>query len=212
MGKVTGGGTAAGVLDWAFAGACIPGEIVSGDLAVVTPHSEGVLVAVIDGLGHGPGAARAARAAADVLSEAPERPVVTLVADCERALARLRGCVMSIASFNTARSDVTWLGIGNVEGVLIRPPAQSSAPPARERLLIWGGVVGHSSNHPRPATLPVRTGDTLVFVTDGVHASFLDDLRTDDAVDVVADRILERHATGSDDALVLAARYRGSSA
>ena len=46
------------------AGAPLAGETRSGDLAVFAPFDGGALVAVIDGLGHGPAAADAAEAAA----------------------------------------------------------------------------------------------------------------------------------------------------
>ena len=48
-------------VEWAVATRCRRGETTSGDLAVVTLLSEGVLVAGIDGLGACVEAARAAR-------------------------------------------------------------------------------------------------------------------------------------------------------
>ena len=56
------------------AGAPLAGESRSGDLAVFAPYEGGALVATIDGLGHGGGAADAAEAAAAILPSAPTRP------------------------------------------------------------------------------------------------------------------------------------------
>ena len=56
-------------VEWGVAMRCRRGEATSGDLAVVTLLPEGVLVAGIDGLGHGQEAARAARKAAEVVHE-----------------------------------------------------------------------------------------------------------------------------------------------
>ena len=50
-----------------------------------------------------------------------------LLEQCHRALARTRGVVMSVASVRARELTVTWLGVGNVEGVLARSdPAATS--------------------------------------------------------------------------------------
>jgi phosphoserine phosphatase RsbX len=202
-------GSAAGMLDWAAAGQPIAGETVSGDLHLVAAFGRGVLVAVSDGLGHGPEAAASARAAHDVLEANPELPVEALVVRCHEALRRLRGVVVSLASFDATRSTMTWVGVGNVEAVLLRTTAVTGQP-HRERLLLWGGVVGESLPRLRPATLPVAPGDMILLATDGLHEAALDEVRTSGTVEAIADAVLATHARKTDDALVLAARYRGS--
>ena len=57
----------------------------SGDLAVVTLLPDGVLVAAVDGLGHGGEAARAARTAGEVVREQPQPDLVSLVERCHDA-------------------------------------------------------------------------------------------------------------------------------
>jgi negative regulator of sigma-B (phosphoserine phosphatase) len=74
-----------------------------------------------------------------------------------------------------------------------------------------GGVVGQTLPRLVPETLPVFAGDTIVLATDGVHASSLDGTRTNDTMEGIANRVLATHARGTDDALVLVARYRGAS-
>jgi negative regulator of sigma-B (phosphoserine phosphatase) len=199
-------GATAGGLDWAAAGRPIEGEIVSGDLHLVAPFAGGVLIAVVDGLGHGREAEASARAALDVMGEDPSLPVDVTVARCHRALARLRGAVMSLASFDATAASLTWIGIGNVEGVLLRAQGGHAR---RERLLLWGGIVGQTLPRLRPATLPVSPGDTLLLATDGIQADSLDDIPAGRAVEDIAGRVLARHARGTDDALVLVARRRG---
>ena len=66
-------------VEWSVATRCRRGEATSGDLAVVTLLPEGALVAGIDGLGHGVEAARAARRAAEVVTESPTEDLVLLV-------------------------------------------------------------------------------------------------------------------------------------
>jgi serine/threonine protein phosphatase PrpC len=50
-------------------------------------------------------------------------------------------------------------------------------------------------------------GDTLILVTDGVHNNFSDGVSVSDRPQLIADRILAEFSKGSDDALVLVARY-----
>ena len=55
--------------------------------------------------------------------------------------------------------------------------------------------------------MPMIEGDTLIFVTDGIRSGFAKGLSTSDPPQLMADRILAEHSKGSDDALVLVARY-----
>jgi serine/threonine protein phosphatase PrpC len=196
----------AAVLEWAFAGAGLGGH-ESGDAHVVAGFPGGALAAVIDGLGHGPDAAEAARAAARVLEAFAGEPVTELLFRCHEELRRTRGAVMSLASFDAAGSAMTWTGIGNVEALLLR----GGAGPAREALTPRGGVVGYQLPAPRATTVPVAPGDTLVMATDGIRSSFVAGLARapKGTPQELADAIFAGHARGSDDALVLVARYRG---
>jgi hypothetical protein len=54
----------------------------------------------------------------------------------------------------------------------------------------------------------VREGDTLVLATDGVRGGFADEIQAFGEPRELATSILKRYAKGTDDALVLVARYR----
>ncbi len=95
------------LVDWAIATRIHPGEVVSGDLHVVAPFPGGVLVAVVDGLGHGPDAAEAARIAVAVLQDAAGQPATSLVERCHAALRRTRGVVLSVASLDAGSGIMT---------------------------------------------------------------------------------------------------------
>src|SRR5262249_59400688 len=58
---------AAPLVDWAVASRSHPDQRESGDRHVVAPFASGVLLGAVDGLGHGTGASRAARAALALL-------------------------------------------------------------------------------------------------------------------------------------------------
>jgi negative regulator of sigma-B (phosphoserine phosphatase) len=179
----------------------------TGDLHVVVPCAQTVLVAAIDGLGHGPEAALAARAAASVLERYGDEPLIELMRRCHEALRRTRGAVLSMASFDLRSSTMTWLGIGNVEGVLFR--ANGSPGRRRDSLILRGGVIGYQIPPLRPAEYQLGGGDLLVFATDGVRTNFSARAPVELAVQEIADAILARHGKTTDDAMVVAVRYLG---
>jgi hypothetical protein len=200
---------AAGPIEWGVAGRALGGADVSGDLHLVAPHAAGLLVAVADGLGHGPMAALAARTAMTVLAGHAGGSVTELMTLCHEALRPTRGAVLSIASFDVTAGTVVWLGVGNVEGVMIR--REGSARESRKALLLRGGVIGHRIPPLRAATLSTRIGDVLIFATDGIAAGFAAIETGDRPPQDLADEILRRCGKDTDDALVLVARYRGAS-
>jgi hypothetical protein len=194
------------LLEWAAAGAPLEGEPVSGDVSVVVEFERGALVALIDGLGHGHEAAEASRAAADILVASPGEPLDALVARCHEGLRKSRGAVMSLASIDAGAGSVTWLGIGNVEGVLLRPGPGGG----RDTITLRGGVVGYQLPPLKPASRPVSAGDTLVLASDGIRGGFTTGLDARGTPRLLAERILSGFHRRSDDALVLVARYHGA--
>lgn len=194
-------------VEWSVAARPLAGEAMSGDLHLVKLLGDGALLAVVDGLGHGEEAIVAARAAVAVLEEHAEEPVIFLVKSCHMVLAKTRGAVMTIASLRFSESALTWIGVGNVEGRLLR--AGSSVGQPSESVLLRSGVVGYQLPALQSDVLPIGVGDLLVFATDGVHAAFDEGINPADSTRTLADRILSRWFKGTDDALVLVARYLG---
>lgn len=219
-------------IEWGTATFTRQGEAESGDQYSIVPFDSGVLVAAIDGLGHGEEAASAARLATHVLESDPRESVVSLMARCHERLRSTRGVVMTLASFNTLDNTMTWLGVGNVEGRLFRSPPEATpreerrvghVPVAAERrraererhgsesLLLRAGVVGSHLPPLDGARLSVRAGDTLVLATDGVDLSPEEDVTADESPPAIAERLLSRHNKGTDDALVVVVRWVGIS-
>jgi len=196
------------LLEVGAASASLPGELVSGDVPVVEPFQGGVLVAAIDGLGHGGAAAQAALRAQSVLEDHAGAPLPALFERCHSRLARTRGVAMSLAAFHETDHHLTWLGVGNVEGTLLRAEAAPGA--STESILLLGGVVGYQLPRLRPSTTQVEPGDTLVLTTDGIASGFRHQLRAGEPPQQLADRILAEHRRVSDDALVVVARYLGN--
>jgi serine phosphatase RsbU (regulator of sigma subunit) len=56
----------------------------------------------------------------------------------------------------------------------------------------------------------VAPGDTLVMATDGIRSAFVAELAARASPEGIARAVFSRHARGTDDALVLVARYVGA--
>jgi hypothetical protein len=190
-------------VEWGVATRTLEGHNESGDRHLVCPFPHGVLLAAVDGLGHGEEAAAAAKAAVACLESRPQDSVISLVRGCHDALMGTRGVVISLASYNSQDGTLMWLGVGNVEGVLVRGEPASS----QEVLLLRGGVVGYQLPPLFGSVITVAPGDTLVFATDGVRSDFLVHVTPRLPPQPLADRILALCDKGTDDALVLAARF-----
>jgi negative regulator of sigma-B (phosphoserine phosphatase) len=183
------------------------GESDSGDQHVVQEVASGTVLAVVDGIGHGPEARDAARRATEVVAKHGARGAVALLRLCHEALIGTRGVVMSIASVDLREDTVTWLGVGNVTGVLVR--ADQRAVPPREEMFVRAGVVGMQLPLLQASVLSIAPGDVLVMATDGIRPDFRDALNSRVSPLRLAERVFTEHGRGTDDALVMAARYVG---
>jgi len=192
---------------WGVSSRALGGAAVSGDLHVVVPREQSVLVAAIDGIGHGTEAAHAARVAAAVLAHHAEEPLIPLMQRCHEELRGTRGVVLSMASLDLRRDTMIWLGVGNVEAALHR--ASRLANPARNSLVLRGGVVGYQIPSLRAAECEILAGDVLVFATDGVRSDFTAYAPLGCDMQEAAEAMLARYGKDTDDAMVLTIRYLG---
>jgi negative regulator of sigma-B (phosphoserine phosphatase) len=194
-------------IEYGVAKFVLPGQGQCGDHHLVCCNHSGILIAAIDGIGHGEEAANAAKAAVSILKSGADEPVISLVQHCHEGLRSTRGVVMSLASIDPGHGMMTWVGIGNVQGVLMRTGAAKGT--VQEVLLLRAGVVGSQLPALQAAVLPIAKGDTLVFVTDGIRGEFAEELSALESPQRAADRILEHRCRGNDDALVLVVRLTG---
>jgi phosphoserine phosphatase RsbX len=193
-------------LEWSTAAATMPGETVSGDRHWAGSVANGMMFAVIDGLGHGRAAAAASKIAVAMLQQYAGEPLIELLHRCHESLRGTRGVAMSLAEFNTEDAMLRWIGVGNVEAALLhRDPGLPS-----DKLLLRNGVVGSHLPTLRAEELAIRPGDILTMITDGVTTEHPMRVAMDGRIESVADGILASACKGTDDALVLVARYQGA--
>jgi len=200
-------GSLNGEVEWGAAGLALPGQSVSGDRHVVAPTPTGMLLGVVDGLGHGEEGAAAAEACARTLQENCTEPLLPLLGRCHERLHHTRGVTVSLACLDTRVGTLTWVGVGDVAGVWIR--LAGGIP--RHHLACRGGVVGRTLPPLHATTLPLRPRDLVILATDGLKTGFADEdgIAPQDSCERIAGWLLHRYARGTDDALVLVARYLG---
>lgn len=177
------------------------GQTVSGDAYVVEPFTpHGLQVAVIDGLGGGEEAARAASGAVAVVRGTPAQDPAELLRRSHVALHGTRGAVMALLTFNLVNRSVSYVGVGNI-GVQVY-----SAIPIKP--ISKNGIIGYKLPHLLKLAYNYNFGDTFVLYSDGISSRFNLDSTLDAAQEPqpLAEAILHRYGKSSDDATVVVVR------
>ena len=195
------------ILEYGVASVTPPHQDESGDRHLVKTIHDGALLAVVDGSGHGKDAAGPARLAVETLEAYANEDVVSLFQRCHERLRSTRGVVMSIAAVNADQNTLTWAGVGNVEGMILR---FVSSPRGRaDRLLLRPGIVGYRLPSLQALTLPIAPGDLIIFATDGIRPGFENHIMFEEHPRTIANRISSGFRNRYDDGLVLVAQYLG---
>jgi len=192
-------------LEWSIAERPYPGERLSGDKHLIVETRTGWLLAVVDGLGHGPQAAAVSRSFVDILAKNSELELVRLLQVCHAALQSTRGSACAIVSIDYQSCLLKWIGVGNVEAVVRH---KQNGNVSNEYITMRGGIIGYRLPELQPSSLNLADGDVLAMATDGIDSDFVELLEMDLSPGLLASTILERYAKPTDDALVLVARYR----
>jgi hypothetical protein len=172
---------------------------VSGDAWQVDWHAGVCRLTVVDGLGHGPLAAEAARRATEGLATAPALDPLQALSLCHDLLRGTRGAAISVASIDVGAGRLRYCGVGNVEARLF----QGERP---ARLLIARGIVGAVMPRLRTEELELGPGWLLLVHTDGVSSRMAPETLPEFAErrpQVLADALLAGWAHVTDDATVV---------
>ena len=196
-----------GIAEWVGVVRPLSGMLECGDRGVVAPFPDGVTLALIDGLGHGPEAALAARVIGSTIERLASLEPTALLARCHAEARSTRGAVIAVARVDARNDTLAWAGVGNVEAVLLR--GSLSAGASREALVPRGGVIGTKSPPLHVTTTWIARGDVLVFTTDGIRGGYQSVLSPYLAIDAMVDAVHDEYGKETDDAGVLVARYQG---
>jgi anti-sigma regulatory factor (Ser/Thr protein kinase) len=134
------------------------GQHVCGD-AHAAREDDGVrTIMVADGLGHGPLAATASRAAVQAFLDAPPSRPVPLLQAVHRALAGTRGAAVAVAQLRG--TTLLHAGVGNIAGALHGERTRS--------LLSQPGIAGSHAPTLHETVLPAAPGDVVTLFSDGL--------------------------------------------
>jgi negative regulator of sigma-B (phosphoserine phosphatase) len=174
------------------------GQSVCGDACAVFSTTQGTLICVADGLGHGADANAAASLACEYARQHADVPLETLMRGMDRVLAGTRGAAVSLISLRPAAALVQYVGIGNVDlRAIARAPI---APPSTP------GIMGRGLRKVRVWEYPLATEDLLVIVTDGISSRFELGAFSHLAPQALAETLVAKHHKAHDDACCVVAR------
>lgn len=204
----SGAGGAAGAVPRSLSGAvCLPlgGETESGDAWMVARLRQAIALMVVDGLGHGPEAAKAARAAVDAVAQQPGMRPAAQIEVCHAALRPTRGAAQAVALLDLPARQLYFAGVGNIGACVIDGDA-------RRQIMSHNGIVGHNMRKVQEFELPCPPGALVILASDGIAtqwdlAQYPGLAACDPAI--VAAVLLRDHARGRDDACVLVQRCPG---
>jgi len=189
----------------AILGRSCEGERVSGDDATFERRGASLVLALADGLGHGPEAQEPARRAIGVVRASPEAPLADLLRDAGEGLRGTRGAVMGVVSIDEATGELAHAAVGNIT-TIVRG--------GQEGRSFTGGhsVLGSGSLRPQRALeerLTLRPRDLVALCSDGLRSRL--DLEAARHLGsrhplVVAQHLLDRFGRANDDATVVVAR------
>jgi len=161
-----------------------------------------LMVALADGLGHGPSAAEASRRAVAIARERAVEPAGRIVSEVHAGLRATRGAALAVAAIDADGTSLRFCGLGNISAAIVSPRDSKS-------LVSHNGIAGHEMRKVQEFVYEWSPDATLVMHSDGVSARW--DLARYPGLavrspSVVAGVIYRDFSRGRDDALVVVVR------
>lgn len=179
-----------------------PGERLSGDDAAFVRTDDALLVAVVDGLGHGPEARAASAVVADALVSAPDAALPDLVARAHAAAEGTRGAVIALVRIHLATRAIEHVGLGDVR-VLLGGPGGTQALPAQPGLLSGRA---HERARVRSNAAALSPHGVLLLLSDGLKSAAGPPSAPVAEPIALAQDLVARFGRDTDDALALVVR------
>jgi anti-sigma regulatory factor (Ser/Thr protein kinase) len=177
-------------------------EEICGDGWETASQPSRSMLLIVDGLGHGLGAATAAREAMQIFRSNSQYSPARIAEAAHAALRSTRGAVIGIAEIDLSQRLVRYAGIGNISGAIV-------SDQGARHLVSNNGTVGHDVRKVQEFVYPFPTDAVLVLHTDGLishwnlnHYPGL--LRK--APGLIAGILYRDYQRGTDDVTVVAAR------
>jgi anti-sigma regulatory factor (Ser/Thr protein kinase)/serine/threonine protein phosphatase PrpC len=183
-----------------------PKETVNGDAFIVKHWGKQIQAGVIDGLGHGAAAHKAAQTARQYVENHFDQPPDQIFLGVGRSCRSTRGVVMALARFDWERETVTFASIGNIEARVF-----GNMEPID--LILRRGVLGGNAPQPAISQYHWEPNYILILHSDGLSSRWgwedIKDLANQQASEM-ASALLSRFAKEDDDATVVVVRNKVS--
>lgn len=170
------------------------GEKICGDTYLVV-RGPTTIVALADGLGHGPIAAEASVAFCDYVGREADRSAEQILRGATSAISKTRGAAAALLHIDEEAGRLVFAGVGNIElQAVSRVPIRPVCTP---------GIVGRPLRKVVAYRYDLSPGDLLALYSDGISSRL--DLKEFQRLEPqqVADSILERHGKHHDDATIV---------
>jgi len=180
----------------------MPGEVVCGDDWVMTSWRDRHAVFVVDGLGHGPDAAFAARTAVAVAVECAQSSAPDIMDAVHDALRPTRGAAAAVAIIEPGKELCTFCGVGNISaGIRLGGVSRS--------MISHNGILGHKVKTIQAFSYPFPRMAVLIAHSDGLNSSW--NLGDYPGLELrhpalIAAALARDHTRGRDDLTVVAVR------
>jgi anti-sigma regulatory factor (Ser/Thr protein kinase) len=191
---------------WGAVAVPAPGEAVSGDAWVVDPTETGADVLVVDGLGHGADAAKAAQATVAIFQDFHHLSPGLLMERMHAGIAATRGAAAAIARLDFNAGHLIFAGIGNIAGTIL-------SGGRTRKTVSHNGILGHAMRQVQTFEYPLEEDSLVLFHTDGLQSNWNLDRYPGLAArhpSLIAGILYRDFRRGRDDVTVLAIKRRAS--
>lgn len=178
-----------------------PQERISGDAWGLRREGARIMVAVVDGLGHGQGAREASSLAIDTFLDSEWQGTLASVEAMHEALRRTRGAAVGVLEVEQERREARYTGIGNVAASMIDGEKTS--------ILSRNGTVGLQVRKAEESVHRCAARCVFVVHSDGISARWgVEEIRAviGRAPSLIAGVLHLLHYRGNDDATVVVLR------
>lgn len=179
------------------------GERLNGDIALYDQKGDWSFLAIVDGLGHGFEANKAAEKAKTFLLANWNSNVIKTIKELHETLQDTVGAAAGLASIDNKNNRLHYSAIGNtVFRIIGENPI---------RLMPSDGILGKNIRSPGEQTISLKGNEIILMYSDGVSDNFdLNDyplLKVHSPI-VAAKTIVRKFGNNYDDATCLVMRYK----
>lgn len=175
------------------------GEHVSGDGFSVLHDEATLLVTVVDGLGHGEGAAEASTAFLEFVEQNADAALDDLMTRASKHLIGTRGAAASLIRIDPTMMKLHSCCVGNVH---FHSLADRSIHPVAAP-----GIVGHRIRKVLHFSFDLPETGLFALCSDGLSSRIHLEQHANGSAQAIADELLEHHGKFHDDATCVVVRY-----